>query len=77
MLAKVPGNSFLLLPLLLAPVMGGSISGNVTNRATGEGIEGATVFVARETRRPSNGGKQVVTTEAGAFKIEGLAMGST
>ncbi len=76
MLAKVPGNSFLLLPLLLAPVMGGSISGNVTNRATGEGIEGATVFVgAVKPAGPQMEGQQVVTTEAGAFKIEGLADG--
>jgi hypothetical protein len=87
MLAKVPRNSFLLLPLLLTPVMGGSISGNVTNRATGEGIEGATVFVgggeicwraglcAVKPAGPQMEGQQVVTSEGGAFKIEGLADG--
>lgn len=55
---------------------GRSISGNVTNRATGEGIEGATVFVgAVKPAGPQREGQQVVTTEAGAFKIEGLADG--
>lgn len=76
MLAKAPGNSFLLLPLLLTPVMGGSVSGNVTNRATGEGIEGAMVFMgAVKPSGPQREGQQVVTTEGGAFKIEGLADG--
>jgi hypothetical protein len=84
---EVHRNSFLLLPLLLTPVMGGSISGNLTNRATGEGIEGATVFVdggeicqraglcAVKPAGPQREGQQVVTTEAGAFRIEGLADG--
>jgi hypothetical protein len=60
----------------LMPLMGGSIEGHVTNRVTGEGMEGVTLSVWNSARTdvPSKIFSGV-TGEAGAFKIDDLPDG--
>ena len=61
---------------VLMPLLGGSIEGRVTNRVTGEGMEGVTLSVWSSSRTDAPAKTfSGITVEAGAFKIVDIPEG--